>query len=138
MSNALTISSEGLETHQEKLPMKMVFVFAYLVGGGGERIFSLHAIKVAACTWTSFQGYSSYLRVFCVWLGLSERKMSIPPYQDPGKSVGIPAVSLGTSGSKNKLLYKGLRWRQKRGALDPWICAHKCSEVQSGFKWPRL
>ena len=32
MSNALTISSEGLETHQEKLRMKMVFVFAYLGG----------------------------------------------------------------------------------------------------------
>jgi len=109
-----------------------------LGGGGSERIFSLHAIKVAACTCTSFHGYSSYLRVFYVWLGLPESKMSIPPHQDPGKSVGIPAVGLGTSGLKSELLYKGLRGRQKRGALDPWICACKCSEVKSSFKWPRL
>ena len=59
---------------------------------------------MAACTCPSFQGYSSYSRVFCVWLVPSESKMSILPHQDPGKSVGIPAVGLGTSGSKSELL----------------------------------
>lgn len=90
------------------------------------RIFSLHAIKVAACTWTSFQGYSSYLRFSVFGWGSPESKMSIPPYQDPGKSVGIPAVSLGTSGSKETSSYTRAEMEAERGALDPWDL---CSQV---------
>lgn len=44
---------------------------------------------------------------FLCLAGLSESKMSIPPYQDPGKSVGIPAVSLGDIRVKERAPIQG-------------------------------
>lgn len=75
----------------------------------------------------------------CLVRALFESRISIPPHQDPGRSAGAPAMGLGTSGAKSKLLCKGL---QKRGRREvPFtlcVCVHKCTEVEFGLKWPML
>lgn len=133
MSNALIISSEGLETHQEKLPMKMVFVFAYL--RGEVKGYSLYMLKSGCLHMPFIPGVFKLFEGFLCLAGALWEQNEHSATPRPRQECRDPSSGFRDIRVKEWALIQGAEMEAEKRCPLP---LDLCSQVLKGRIWLKM